>query len=132
MVSWRQIGPYGIVGKVNGGVMRAAVAWSAGAVIIALALSGCTDLSGEVDSAGHNGYDKRTCTDFRHLAMDAEHKVITRDVGLVRAQQLLDGFGRTSNQEIRDGVVTYVQAYAAGDAEAAHAAAAAMLRLCQF
>lgn len=112
--------------------MRAAAAWSAGVVIIALALSGCTDLSGEVDNAGHNGYDKQTCTDFRHLAMDAEHKVITRDVGLARAQQLLDGTAKASDQAIRDGVVTYVQAYAAEDSEAAEAASAAMLRLCQF
>lgn len=112
--------------------MRTAAVWGTGAAIVAIALGGCADLSGEVDDAGHNGYDKRTCTDFRHLAMDAEHDVISRDVGMTRAQKLLDGTAKASDRAIRDGVLTYVQAYAAGDTAAAEAASEAMLKICQF
>lgn len=112
--------------------MMRATAWGAGAALVALLLGGCADLSGEVDDAGHNGYDKQTCTDFKSFAMDAEHQVITGDVAMSRARTLLAGTAKNSDQAIRDGVATYLQAWTSGDTDAAERASTALLKVCQF
>lgn len=112
--------------------MRMAVTWGIGAALVAILAVGCTDLSGEIDDAGHNGYDKQTCTEFKALAMDAEHNMVSRPVALSRAQRLLEGTVHNSDQAIRDGVITYVQAFTAADPAASEAASTALLRICQF
>lgn len=112
--------------------MRAATVWCAGAVTVAMALGGCTDLSGQIDDYGHNGYDKRTCTDFKTLAMDVEHETIDQDAGSARARELVAGSSQASDKAIRYGAVAYASAYLAGDEQAVEAAADALMEVCRF
>jgi hypothetical protein len=112
--------------------MKAAAVWCAGVVSVVTALSGCTDLSGQVDDFGHNGYDKRSCSDFKLLAMDAEHGAVDDKVGADRAQELVRSSAKSSDPAIRDAILAYSVAYQAGDEQAAEQASEVLMKICRF
>ena len=101
-------------------------------VVAVLSLAGCADLSGVVDDAGRNGYDKVTCADFKSLAMDVQYAAVSETQGKARVRELVEESAKASDEMIRRGIQDYAAAYTSRNKDRQAAAVSSLMRVCRF
>lgn len=101
------------------------------ALVCAL-LAGCSDGTGDIDAAGHNGYDEMTCTDTKSLALDIQYGTVTMASGNKRLKQIDEEVAKASDPAIKQATAQLMQGFGAGNRQVVNAATVALVKACQL
>jgi hypothetical protein len=95
-------------------------------------LAGCADPTGDIDAAGHNGYDSDTCEQAKALALDILYRTVFAGSAQDRLADLHADAAKASHPEVREAASALVAGYQTGDRQAVTRATAALVRACQM
>jgi hypothetical protein len=106
-----------------------AVALAVGAV---LAVAGCADPTGEIDSQGHNGYDQMTCEQAKSLALDMQYGTVYAGSLQARISDLTTDAAKASHAQVRDAAMALITSYKSRSRAAVNSAASTLVKVCQM
>ena len=103
-----------------------------GVALMCLTLVGCSDSTGMIDDAGHNGFDQSTCTDLKALALDVQYQAVTDTEGKMRVTVISTESAKAGDPAVRQAVAGYTSAYLSGNQQALPAAVTQFVKICHF
>jgi hypothetical protein len=99
---------------------------------VGILVTGCTDNTGAIDQAGHNGYDRMACRAFTSMANDLQHNAITVDQATAEANRIGADAGQAGDPRVRQAGSSLRNAYLTHDRTHVAEAVADFTRACSW
>jgi hypothetical protein len=99
---------------------------------IGLLLTGCTDNTGAIDQAGHNGFDRMACTNFATMANEVKHNAMTVTDAKTEADKLAATTAGAGDPMVRQAGSRLAAAYKVADPKAVAAAILQFQSACKW
>ena len=107
-------------------------ATTVGVALMCLTLVGCSDSTGMIDDAVHNGFDQSTCTDLKALALDVQYQGVTATEGKARATLINAESAKAGDPTVRQAAAGYISAYLSGNQQSLPPAVTQFVKVCHF
>jgi hypothetical protein len=113
-------------------VKKMKVAAAGVVALICLVLAGCADQTGEIDTMGHNGYDRDTCRDSKAFALDVMYGTVSSASWRQRIQDISGEMKKASDADIRTATDALIAGYQSGNRTAVRTAVVSLVKACQI
>jgi len=100
--------------------------------MLVVTLTACTDNTGAIDQAGHNGFDRMTCTGFATMDNEVTHGAMSNDQARAQAEQLAATARTSGDPLVRQAGADLAAAYRTADAKAVAKARAEFKAACAW
>lgn len=108
------------------------VAMTGAIVVMCIALAGCGDQTGEIDTLGHNGYDRDTCDDSKAFALDVLYGTVLVANWRERVDHIEGMAKRAADAKIKGAAGALISSYEKGDRAGVSTAVNSLVKACNM